>query len=81
MIISISICQWVLEVVHLVVYLSYVFLMYGQNFIMDNIFQVYLMAFGFVLQPSFYLMGDKAFRNDLADKGLITALKTALLDR
>ena len=80
-IISISICQWALEVVHLFVCQIYLFFVLGQNEILDKIFHLYIGTFSAILQPSFYLMGDKAFRNDLSNKGLISALKTALMDR
>ena len=80
-IISISICQWALEVANMIVYLSYVFLLYGQHDIMDNVFHLYLITFCVIVQPSFYLMGDVAFRNDLSNKGLMSALRIALIDR
>ena len=79
--ISISICQWAFEIGHLFVYLSYIFLVYGQFVILDKLFNLYLMIGGEILQPSFYLMGDKAFRKDLSNKGLMIALKIAIIDR
>ena len=80
-VIAISLFQWALELGNLVVYLCYLFFVYGGSVIMDKIFNVYLMAFGAILQLSFYLMGDKAFRTDLSNKGLMHALKIALIDR
>ena len=79
--ISISLCQWAFESGHLLVYLSYVFLAYGQSVILDKLFNLYIMICAIILQPSFYLMGDKAFRNDLSNKGLLKGLKVALIDR
>ena len=78
LVISISIIQWTFEVINVFVYLLYIYFIYGYSNFLDKFFTLYLIFFMTVLQPSFYLNGDAAFRRLVANEGLIRAVKWAL---
>lgn len=78
-VISISIIQWGIELIHTVSYYLYVYYLHGISNYADKIFSVYLIVFHMIIQPSFYLNGDAEFRRNLSNNGLFSALKTAIL--
>ena len=72
--------QWGLEVLNIIVFLVYVFIVYGWSHIMDKYFNLYLVLFASVIQPAFYLNGDIHFRIDIYNHGVIVALKNVLFN-
>lgn len=77
-VISISIIQWVLEMINVVVYYTYIYFLHGISNYGDKFFSLYLITFAMIIQPSFYLNGDSNFRRNLDKKGIFEALKIAL---
>ena len=47
---------------------------------MDKFFNLYLILFGNVILPGFYLAGDVHFRINVAKRGVFFAVKKSLLD-
>ena len=79
-VISISIVQWSIEMCHLLIYHIYIFLIYGRSNTFDKFFHLYLISFGNIIMPLFYLNGDIRFRTNITNRGIIYALRKALLD-
>ena len=77
-VISISILQWLIEVINFIYYLSYVHFLHGQSNYMDKFFGLYLITFTMIVQPAFYLNGDKTFRTNVSRHGMFKAIKMAL---
>ena len=81
MVIYVSIVQWALEVINLIIYITYIFFFNGAYRIFDIYFQLYLIAFPVLIHPSFYLTGDIRFRTNLQAKGFWYALKEAIFEK
>lgn len=77
-VIRISICQWFVELCNFVLYYIYIIFFIGWSLTLDNFFNLYLLAFQFILQPGFYISANGRFRLDVANHGLFFALKNAL---
>ena len=75
--IRISILQWFVETCNLILYLVYFMFFVGLSPIADKFFNVYLVAFVMIIQPSFYISGDYRFRVNVANHGLFRALQIA----
>ena len=77
-VISISIVQWGLEVLHAIFTTIYFVFFHGISNYADKFFSLYLISFTMIIQPAFYLNGDATFRRKLAQQGFLPALKTVL---
>ena len=75
-VISISVIQWALEVLHTIFTFSYFIFFHGISNYADKFFGLYLIIFTVIIQPAFYLNGDATFRRKLAQQGFMPALKT-----
>ena len=77
-VISISIVQWGIEVVNTIMYFCYVHYLHGISNYADKLFNLYLITFIVIIQPSFYLNGDPEFRRNLANNGILATIKSYL---
>lgn len=76
--ISISIVQWSLEFIFFIFNYIYFVFLWGQSNFADKFFSLYSFTFTVIIQPSFYLSGDAAFRRNLENQGLIKAVWLAM---
>lgn len=77
-VISISIIQWGVEVVHAILSTTFFIFCHGISNYADKFFSLYLICFTMIIQPAFYLNGDATFRRKWAQKGFLSALKMIL---
>ena len=77
MVFFISIAQWAVEVLHMIIMLIYMNTQFGQSATVDRCFANFNVFVGFVVQ-CFYFMGDSSFRRRLQEDGLLFALKKEL---
>ena len=78
-VLSISMIQWLLEVINLINYLVFFFFFNGWSKIIDKLYNIFIVSFYAIFQPAFYLNGDFRFRRNLDNKGFIEAFRLALL--
>lgn len=76
--ISISIVQWILELINFIFYYIYIYFLAGHSNIADKFYSLYASTFILIIQPCFYLNGDAMFRRNLDQKGLFVAMKETL---
>ena len=79
-VISISIIQWAVEVLHTLFTLLFFHFFQGISNYADKYFTLYLFTFTMIVQPSFYLNGDATFRRKLDQDGFLSALKSTLFE-
>lgn len=77
-VISISIIQWILELINFIFYYIYIHFLYGNSNIADKFYSLFVITFTLIIQPGFYLTGDSEFRRNLDQNGLSVAMKEAL---
>ena len=73
--IRISILQWLVEILNIFIFFTYIIYFSGWNLLADKFFNLYSLAFGIIIQPAFYVGGDVQFRTTLANKGVLHAVK------
>ena len=79
--ISISIIQWIAEIIHNAIFYFYLFLIVGYSNVIDMFFNLYLIIVTVIILPSFYLKGEAAFRRNLVVHGLFKAMKNVIIGR
>lgn len=79
-VIKIAVIQWILEFLHNIGLLAFIYFFNGYSHILDKFVALYMTTFYFVVLPSFYLSGDAEFRSILARKGFFSAIKMTLLN-
>ena len=79
--ISISIIQWIAELIHNAIFYFYIFLIVGYSNIMDKFFNLYIIIMMVVILPSFYLNGEAAFRRNLDAHGPFKAMKNVIIGK
>ena len=80
-VISTSVIQWILEMIHLMIYQTFVYIIHGYSTTSDKFFNLYFFSFVLIIQPIFYLHGDWTFRKNLDQRGLFYALRFALFNK
>ena len=79
--ISISIIQWIAELIHNAIFYFYIFLIVGYSNIIDKFFNLYLITITVIILPSFYLKGEAAFRRNLTVNGPFKAMKNVIIGK
>ena len=77
--ISISVIQWIVEVLHMTVFYFYIYMKTDYTTIMDPFFNLYIIIITVIILPSFYLKGEAAFRRNLVVHGPFKAMKNAII--
>ena len=73
MVISISIVQFFMELMQAVIILTYMNFVNGYSYLLDKFFNLYVVSFVIIAQPSFYLAGDVEFRTLMSTHGYFLA--------
>lgn len=77
-VISISVIQWGIEVLHAIFTTNYFIFLHGISNYADKFFALYLISFNIIIQTAFYLNGDASFRRKLARQEFLPAFKAVL---
>ena len=80
-VISISVIQCIVEVVHMNVFYFYSFMLTGYSNVIDQYFNLYMIIITVIILPSFYLNGEAAFRRNLVVYGPFKAMKNAIIGK
>ena len=80
-VISISVIQWIVEVLHMNIFYFYIYMIVGYSNIIDKFFNLYLIIIMVVVLPSFYLNGEAAFRRNLVAHGPFRAMKNVIIGK
>ena len=80
-VISISIIQWIAELIHNAIFYFYIFLLVGYSNTFDKFFNLYLITIMVIILPSFYLNGEAAFRRNLVVHGPFKAMKNVIVGK
>ena len=80
-VISISVIQWIVEVLHMNIFYFYIYMIVGYSNIIDKFFNLYLIIIMVVVLPSFYLNGEAAFRRNLVVHGPFKAIKNVIVGK
>ena len=74
--IGVTCWQWVMELA-LMILVSIIHIIKGKNRVIEHGMVLFLSGFTYVILPTFYLMADQQFRNDLEKNGLYKAIINA----
>ena len=77
-VISISLIQWIVEFIHMVIYYSYIYMLNGYSNLIDKFFNLYAIVVNVIILPCFYLNGEAAFRRNLVTFGPMRAMKNVI---
>ena len=80
-VISISVIQWIVEVLHMNIFYFYIYMIVGYSNIIDKFFNLYLITITIIILPSFYLKGEAAFRRNLTVNGPFKAMKNVIIGK
>ena len=80
-VISISVIQWIVEVLHMTIFYLYSYMKTDYTNIIDQFFNLYAIIITVIILPSFYLNGEAAFRRNLAIYGSFKAMKNAIFGK
>ena len=78
---SISVVQWIVEVLQIVIFYFYISMIVGYSNTIDKFFNLYLIIITVIILPSFYLNGEAAFRRNVAVNGAFKAMKNVILGK
>ena len=78
---SISFVQWIVEVLQIIIFYFYIYMIVGYSNTIDKFFNLYLIIITVIILPSFYLKGEAAFRRNLAVNGPFKAMKNVILGK
>ena len=79
--ISISIVQWIAELIHNAIFYFYIFLIVGYSNTFDKFFNLFVITIMVIILPSFYLNGEAAFRRNLVVHGPFKAIKNVIVGK